>query len=430
TGQLAAPEGIEYTVFPLEPQRVTSVGNFIREFAIKDTVRTITDPYRRQFNNVLYWQLRATEAAAGRLRAALESDAYLFKTTAVAEQAEIHLARNGSELDMLNVSDSGMKDGPEPKEYKAHQRSPPEDLKVVSWAPGQILANLRYYVYDTQWRAKPVIYIIDSGLDTTGPDFRLGIDKWLYSPNVKAQRKDTPTDDNPRSHGSCVLSKAIGTNSGVYKNKIRENKNSEVVVVKVDRDLPFGEILWAFSIINTDIRNSRTARPAVVAFPWTVYNTDPVPWSIIKTYFEQIFNQGGSIIVASGNNATTPGRQDVDTLPAMWESPTFPLVVVGAVNNIGTIADFSQGPTHVTVWAPGVGVQCAKRYGVKYASGTSPSTGSVAGLAAYLLALGRVRFRGNINTPTILKSRLAGTASWVRQPPNGPRVIWNMEQGY
>lgn len=163
----------------------------------------------------------------------------------------------------------------------------------------------------------------------------------------------------------------------MYKNKIRENKNSEVVVVKVDRDLPFGEILWAFSIINTDIRNSRTARPAVVAFPWTVYNTDPVPWSIIKTYFEQIFNQGGSIIVASGNNATTPGRQDVDTLPAMWESPTFPLVVVGAVNNIGTIADFSQGPTHVTVWAPGVGVQCAKRYGVKYASGTSPSTGSV-----------------------------------------------------
>lgn len=87
----------------------------------------------------------------------------------MAEQAEIHLARNGSELDMLNVSDSGMKDGPEPKEYKAHQRSPPEDLKVVSWAPGQILANLRYYVYDTQWRAKPVIYIIDSGLDTTGP---------------------------------------------------------------------------------------------------------------------------------------------------------------------------------------------------------------------------------------------------------------------
>ena len=163
----------------------------------------------------------------------------------------------------------------------------------------------------------------------------------------------------------------------MYKNRIGPTKNSEVVVVKFDRRPSFGEILWAFSIINTDIRDRRTAHPVVVAYPWTSYNVDPIPWSLIKTHFEQIFDQGGTIIVPSGNNATTPGRQDVDTLPAMWESPAFPLVVVGAVNNIGIIPSFSQGPTHVTVWAPGVAVQCAKRYGFNYRSGTSQSTGLV-----------------------------------------------------
>ncbi|KAI4137883.1 MAG: hypothetical protein LQ341_004928, partial [Variospora aurantia] len=367
--QLASPDEIEYTVFPLTPgkETVEDVENAIKHFAVKDTVRTIPDPYRGEFNYVLYWQLRATEVNAEQLRTTLASNAYLTKTVGVAEQAEIQLAQNGSVSNMMNSLKSKFADGLQQGPFEARQRNPPEDLKVVSWAPNQVLANLRDYVYDTQWRIKPVVYIIDSGVDTTShQDFQLGIDKWLYSPNVKANRRDTPTDDNPNSHGSCVLSKAIGTYSGVYKNRIGRTKNSEVVVVKFDRQPSFGEILWAFSIINTDIRDSRTAQPAVVTFPWTVYNADPIPWSIIKTYFEQIFDQGGTIIVPSGSNARTPGRRDVDTLPALWESPVFPLVVVGAVNNIGSIPVFSQGPTHVTVWAPGVDVQCAKRASAFY----------------------------------------------------------------
>ncbi|KAL8879296.1 MAG: hypothetical protein Q9198_003064 [Flavoplaca austrocitrina] len=361
--------------------------------------------------------------------------AYLVKTTGVAEPAEIQLAPNGSEFDLANSLKSNSADSMQQGKIQARQLGAPEDLKVVSWAPHQALANLGGYVYDDQWRIKPIVYIIDSGVDTTSQgrqlidrryqDFQLGIDRWLYSPNVTAEGRTTPTDDNPNSHGSCVLSKAIGISSGVYKNKIGPIKNSEVVVVKFARSPSFGEILWAFSIINTDIRNRRKDHPVVVAYAWTSYNVDPIPWSIIKTYFEQIFDQGGIIVVPSGNNATTPGRQDVDTLPAMWESPAFPLIVVGAVNDTGIIPPFSQGPTHVTVWAPGVGVQCARRYGFYHRSGTSHATGmvgfqvtmtlpgvatdvklKVTGLSAYLLALGRVRFVRNRITPTILKNRL------------------------
>ncbi len=40
----------------------------------------------------------------------------------------------------------------------------------------------------------------------------------------------------------------------------------------------------------------------------------------------------------SGNDAEIPGRQaDVDTLPAGWESLTFPLIVVDAVDNTGSL---------------------------------------------------------------------------------------------
>lgn len=95
------------------------------------------------------------------------SKAYLTKTVGVAEQAEIQLAQNGSVSNMMNSLKSKFADGLQQGPFEARQRNPPEDLKVVSWAPNQVLANLRDYVYDTQWRIKPVVYIIDSGVDTT-----------------------------------------------------------------------------------------------------------------------------------------------------------------------------------------------------------------------------------------------------------------------
>lgn len=54
----------------------------------------------------------------------------------------------------------------------------------------------------------------------------------------------------------------------------------------------------------------------------------------------------------------------------------------------------------------------------------------VAGLVAYALALEQVPFVGGTKTPISVGTWLINAASWVRQPPNGPRVIWNREQGY
>ena len=209
----------------------------------------------------------------------------------------------------------------------------------------------------------------------------MGIDSGLYSPKVKASRRDNPTDDAEDFHGSCVLSKAIGTINGVYKNAINlRYRNSRIVPVKIATTLDFGEVFWAWSAVRTDMKNSGPATPAVILFAIASEpNPDPIKHAAIKVIMQQIFDLGGSIVVSSGNHAQR-GRPDVDSLPASWEAPTFPLIVVGAVDDAGFKAPDSQGPSHVSIYAPGVSVQCAGRYGFQRVSGTSASAGMVSHL--------------------------------------------------
>ena len=280
------------------------------------------------------------------------------------------------------------------------QRGAAPDLKVVSQAPGQALADVRNYEYSVAWTVSPTIYIIDRGVDTTyqvrwcllkrsntnsktdtdifvQQDFGLGIDRWLYSEAVKAAGNNTPTDPRPDSHGSCVLSKAIGLVNGVYKNKIGAfNKNSKIVVYKMAQTLLAKEILEAWDGVYGDIRANR-GQPAVVIFSILSTDTDPAKHARMKSRMSDIFNLGGTIVVPSGNHRS-PIRPDVDAFPALWESPDFPLIVVGAVDNTGTRTVFSQGPSHVTVYAPGSRVRCAKKHGYRIPyGGTSFSNGMV-----------------------------------------------------
>jgi len=78
----------------------------------------------------------------------------------VAEQAEISSPGSSSQPKVTG----GLL--PEKFHY-VRQRNAPEHLRVVSWPPGKKLANLGGYLYDIDWRIKPTVYIIDSGLDST-----------------------------------------------------------------------------------------------------------------------------------------------------------------------------------------------------------------------------------------------------------------------
>jgi len=74
TGLAVNPEAREYTVFPQQPQKVAQVASAIQAFAVQDSVRTITDKYRPEYDYILYWQLRASPDAAQQLREQLGFD--------------------------------------------------------------------------------------------------------------------------------------------------------------------------------------------------------------------------------------------------------------------------------------------------------------------------------------------------------------------
>ena len=147
------------------------------------------------------------------------------------------------------------------------------------------------------------------------------------------------------------------------------------------------QLIWAFDAVLTQIKFCRRRfryEPAVIAFAINSRQNaqdDEYPWIDIKPIMQQIFDEDGVIVVDSGNHRAEFGRQDVDTLPARWAgspgTPVFPLIVAGSVNDQGILTFFSQGPSHVTAWAPGLQIQCAKRGGFRRADGTSFSTGMV-----------------------------------------------------
>ena len=202
----------------------------------------------------------------------------------------------------------------------------------------------------------------------------------MYSPSIMESGGARQTDDSPISHGSCVMSKAIGAENGVYKNAISEQiKNSRLVVLKMDPTNYLAETFWAFEMILRELTKDPLRKAAVVVYPFTSEITpmSATTQQIISEMMNRTMGLGCSIVVPSGNNGRNESRRRVDTFPAILESPEFPLIVVGAVNNNGQVAAFSQGPNQVTVWAPGVDVVCSKKNGVRRDSGTSYAVGMV-----------------------------------------------------
>ena len=97
-------------------------------------------------------------------------------------------------------------------------------------------------------------------------------------------------------------------------------------------------------------------------------------WVRVKGIMQQLFDVDAIVVVPAGNYAQQKNRVQIDTLPARWTSPSFPLIVVGAVTDLRYPAKFTQGPHGVTVNAPGVNVLCA---GSEKASGTSAAAAMV-----------------------------------------------------
>ena len=215
------------------------------------------------------------------------------------------------------------------------------------------------------------------------------------------------------------------------------SKSSPLIIVKSTAG--HADIAWAWVKVYEDMLQHPN-RKAVVLFatgtngPYSSRSIVPQPWGFVHGFMKSIIDLDGVIVVASGNRRDKKFRSDSDTYPALFESPQLPLIVVGAVDNSGALAGFSQGPSHVSLWAPGVLVPCTRPTlsHLSTGTGTSYSAGMVAGLAAYFLGFnwpGESPFRiGQGQTARNLRLYLQRKA-WKRKLTGKP-VIFNGENGF
>ena len=193
-----------------------------------------------------------------------------------------------------------------------------------------------------------------------------------YRP-IHEQRKT----DNGWGHGSCVASKAAGQLNGV-------SKYSHLIMLQINHSPD--DTMWAFNKVAEEIEdNGRQGSSILIYTAAWLDNPDNRIFRQIRRSIQDLFNLQTVVVVTAGNYGATPGRKLVDTLPALWSNHAFPLIVVGAVDNYGNIAKFSQTGERVTAWAPGVGISCSgdKLNGTGYGYGTSFSAPMVKNTSVY-----------------------------------------------
>ena len=227
-----------------------------------------------------------------------------------------------------------------------------------------------------------------------------------------------------------MISKATGHRFGV-------SKQTPLIILKSSYDM--ADVLWVFQSIVNDLGADPAMRAVMlIAFGSFHKHTPatsviPQPWRRVRTLMLEATARNAVFVVASGNGRVGAEHRFVRAYPAYFvnlQTGSVPLTLVGAVNNVGIEAPFSQQSNYISAWAPGMNARCASSHGVAVENGTSLSAAMVAGLAAYFLGFATPPFEiGGGRTTSNFNRYLRETASWQRSPEGVPRVIWNLQDG-
>ncbi|NJQ03076.1 S8 family peptidase [Streptomyces zingiberis] len=198
-------------------------------------------------------------------------------------------------------------------------------------------------------------YVIDTGVDTTHPDFGSRAHSGWDFVEGDAVAQDA------HGHGTHVAGTVAGTAHGVAK-------NADVVGVRVLDAEGSGTIAQVIAGIDWVARNAR--KPAVANM-----SLGGVLNSQLDTAVRNAVASGVTFTVAAGNNG----------LPALLFSPArvAEAITVGATDRNDARASFSNWGPGVDVFAPGVDtVSTWPGGGTRTASGTSMASPHAAGVAA------------------------------------------------
>lgn len=136
-----------------------------------------------------------------------------------------------------------------------------------------------------------------------------------------------------------------------------------IVIKNTDAVIDF---VPAMEQILEDITTKGRAQKSVVIYTggWTVSWIDDYEDLKDDIYHQrsygdivrQLLAEGVPVVCASGNDGALKGRENIDTLPALFQDDGTPLINVGAADYAGQRWFASQGGSQLTIYAPGVDI--------------------------------------------------------------------------
>lgn len=241
-----------------------------------------------------------------------------------------------------------------------------EIVATEHWHLQRIVSrNLPMALYYTpqNFGENSTVYLIDSGVDTTHPEFA--------NSNITNLWSWDNTFDDVSGHGTGVASVIIGETLGVAK-----QANLKVVKIPFGATITTSVLLNAFNAILNDHLLSDGVK--VVNCSWTVPKS-----SILDAKISELQNHGLIVVAAAGNDivdANTLSPVGLDSVLGVAASDRYDRVIFW-----GTNKGSNWGP-EVDITAPGINVEAAKLNGTtEIVSGTSIASGIVSGVLCQLI---------------------------------------------
>ncbi|KAK1689609.1 peptidase S8/S53 domain-containing protein [Colletotrichum godetiae] len=291
-----------------------------------------------------------------------------------------------------------------------------DELKAISQPSGASIADLPGFGYASEAGKGVTIYVIDTGANAENSEWTgmTGTKGFMYAPGATKDETDF------LNHGSCVASKAAGPAYGTAK-------GADLIAVKLPGTLSLSAIFTALIEISNDVFQKKLEGKAVINMSLGSRIPDKLSstTTAYKLLLVALMAEDIVIVTASGNDAQY-GVDDVTEYPALF-GPTTDIIVVGATENDGYRAFFSQGTgDQLTVSAPGF-VDCAsgRSAGSQELYGTSFAAPAVAGVIAVWLSQDEHKARLQVpgSVATNVKEMVKSLA--YSRVEGEPAVIWN-----